>query len=407
MILKMKNIGRFYKESVIEINGITILGGANGTGKSTIGKVLYCVFAGLYDCDNKVLDERINSIRRTLNFSSFSNRIFANRGVSLRKRIKELIYEGDANLLHSIAEIVGVADEEIPEDVLNRVKDIISASNDDVVGMILRRYLAEEFYSQVGHVNYPNEESLVELKIKDKTVSVKIGNNVSVDSDIQILKDLVYVDDPYVIDELSLGIGPYYHTHRTDLAQKLRNRYLDQVSAVDDVIMDSKLESIYEKLESVCGGSVKEKNDEYFYTDKNLKSGILVQNLSTGIKCFVILKTLLQKGYLEENGIVVLDEPEAHLHPEWMLTYAEIIALLQKELGINFVISTHSSEFLSYLELFTKKYELKDKCKYYYLEEDREDSSFTDIQDCTDDIAKMYEALTRPYIWASKELDSE
>ena len=44
MILKLRNIGRFHKETSIDINGITVLVGTNGTGKSTIGKTLYCVF---------------------------------------------------------------------------------------------------------------------------------------------------------------------------------------------------------------------------------------------------------------------------------------------------------------------------------------------------------------------------
>ena len=115
---------------------------------------------------------------------------------------------------------------------------------------------------------------------------------------------------------------------------------------------------------------------------------------------------MLSKGYLEENGIVVLDEPEAHLHPEWMILYAEIVTLLQKELGINFVISTHSSEFISYLELFIKQYELGDRSKFYLLEENTDDPAVTDVKDYTGSLDKIYDVLTRPFIWASKELDS-
>ena len=68
-------------------------------------------------------------------------------------------------------------------------------------------------------------------------------------------------------------------------------------------------------------------------------------NLSTGMKNFVILKQLLQNGSIDENGIVILDEPEIHLHPEWQLKFAEIIVLLQIEFGVHVLLNTHSPYF--------------------------------------------------------------
>lgn len=55
-------------------------------------------------------------------------------------------------------------------------------------------------------------------------------------------------------------------------------------------------------------------------------------HISVRIKSFILLKVLLDKGILKEKDILILNEPEIHLHPEWQIKYAEIIVLLQKSL---------------------------------------------------------------------------
>ena len=81
-------------------------------------------------------------------------------------------------------------------------------------------------------------------------------------------------------------------------------------------------------------------------------------NLSTGLKSFVIIKRLLENGNIDENGTIILDEPEIHLHPEWQLKFAEIIVLMQKEFNTNILLNTHSPYFLNAIEVYSRKYDL-------------------------------------------------
>lgn len=53
MKLSIENIG-YINKADIEIAGLTLIAGPNNTGKSTIGKVLYTVFNGLYNIDDQV-----------------------------------------------------------------------------------------------------------------------------------------------------------------------------------------------------------------------------------------------------------------------------------------------------------------------------------------------------------------
>ena len=118
-----------------------------------------------------------------------------------------------------------------------------------------------------------------------------------------------------------------------------------------------------------------------------------MSNLSTGIKSFIILKTLLRNGSINDNGVVILDEPEIHLHPEWQLKFAEVIVLIQKEFGVNILLNTHSPYFLNAIEVYVKKYGIEKKCKFY-LTDDNEGR--TNIKDVTDQTELIYEKLARP-----------
>ena len=45
--------------------------------------------------------------------------------------------------------------------------------------------------------------------------------------------------------------------------------------------------------------------------------------------------------------------------------YAELLVLLQKYFDLTILLTTHSPFFLRAIEVFSKKYELNQKCKYY------------------------------------------
>ena len=129
------------------------------------------------------------------------------------------------------------------------------------------------------------------------------------------------------------------------------------------------------------------------YQRKGSDKILNVRNLSTGLKTFVILKMLLTSGVIERNGTIILDEPEIHLHPEWQLLFAELIVLIQKEFGIHVLLNTHSPYFLNAIEVYTVKYGIDDKCKYY-LASSKDDIS--SIEDVTDNIEAIYSKLARP-----------
>ena len=63
------------------------------------------------------------------------------------------------------------------------------------------------------------------------------------------------------------------------------------------------------------------------------------QSTLSRIKEIGIIQILLQNNKLKENSFLIIEEPEASLHPEWEIKFAEILVLIVKELNI------HISEF--------------------------------------------------------------
>lgn len=57
------------------------------------------------------------------------------------------------------------------------------------------------------------------------------------------------------------------------------------------------------------------------------------------------MRCILHYRVLRKKSVLILDEPEINLHPEWQTEYARIIVMLQKELELYVVITTHSPFF--------------------------------------------------------------
>ena len=52
----------------------------------------------------------------------------------------------------------------------------------------------------------------------------------------------------------------------------------------------------------------------HFHREDGLN--IPLEKAATGLKAFAYLQRLLENGYLNEETLLLIDEPEAHLHPQ-------------------------------------------------------------------------------------------
>ena len=403
MKLIIKNIGKL-KNAEVEINGITVITGENNTGKSTVSKVLWSVFNGFYKIDEKVYNEKVSELRKivdklmkengydriTDNFKDFFGifdrteekiavELLKNNRSYSEKEIKSIINTYKENL--EIGDISNLVDE---------INDTLKISDKEIIKVIVSRVMNKEFHNQINTVFCKEKRNIgkINLEIKDRSIDLKVENNEI--SDIQnyflINKETVYIDNPFILDSYDYE----EENHQTHLANNIFSE--NENSAISEIKVKKKLNNIYKKLNSVLSGEILENKNSKFVYRKNGED-IDLKNLSTGLKTFAIIKMLLQNGTLEESGTIILDEPEIHLHPEWQLLFAELIVLLQKEFGMHILLTTHSPYFLNAIEVFSEKYKINDKCKYYIAENFGNSSIITDV---TGNTREIYKKLARP-----------
>lgn len=93
-----------------------------------------------------------------------------------------------------------------------------------------------------------------------------------------------------------------------------------------------------------------------------------LEECATGIKALSVLDFLYTKGCLGRKTLLVIDEPEAHLHPQWILEYAKILVRLNRRLGVRLLITTHSPDMLNAIRRVGNVEEVPD-LRFYLAEE--------------------------------------
>ena len=414
MEIFIKNIGKV-KEANIKIAGITVIAGENDTGKSTISKSLFTVFNSFYNIDKKISEQQKDIIKFTIakNFSDnlefIKSIVFKNNfedTFNINQLVNEIIENSEiykyneVNLKNKVVEysqkynLNFTKDEDVNE-ITEKIKEILNIPNAETEKSILNKNLNVEFNKQINNI-FSDEEGIIEIKIKDKKIKIEIFENeiknIEKTCEISINTEALYLDDPFIID------SNFYNNlsnHKEFLRYRLFSEIEDKTNNIGKIIITKKLENIYKKLNSICSGYMIESNKNtndfsYRFNNKELD----IKNLSAGLKTFVILKTLLEKGILEENGVIILDEPEIHLHPAWQIIFAELIVLIQKEFNMHILLNTHSPYFLNAIEIYAEKHNIKERCNFYsaYLS-----GQFSEFKDVTDNIEKIYYKLARPF----------
>lgn len=79
-----------------------------------------------------------------------------------------------------------------------------------------------------------------------------------------------------------------------------------------------------------------------------------LNNVSEGLKSFGVIELLLRYRIFKDKDILIIDEPEVHLHPEWQLKYAQIIVNLQRAFNLRVLITTHSPNFMLAIKYYSR-----------------------------------------------------
>lgn len=451
MNIRLKDIG-IVSDSTIELNGLTVITGHNNSGKTTVGKVLYSLVDAVSDIENKAANDKYSYVLEQLKNANreFSCRMAMKRGIEkidvecirifFLEDYRESIGRDDIeaflkDLLSAIQDfsieeepykaIVEedvnryLFDEKIDTEVFLHEKENCIVTLKETLDQITRdpelanyakqsiiSTLDVEFSGQIQPVALKDIFSTIEMTDnKKKCFTMELYDNEIVKTDEPVFhwmpyKNTYFIDNPFIVgDSVFVRRLTRYtasknsfvdenHIINHELKLKLVVNRPTKKNVFETGIIEEKYREIKEKIDDILPGDFVYTPEGQFYVNDgvNLKAS----NLATGSKMFSIIKLLLAKGEITEKTLLILDEPEAHLHPKWQNLFAEIMILLAKEVGCHILLTTHSPNFMLALEANMRKYEANNICNFYQTKH-MDDSAFVNYKCVNDSLEDIYE----------------
>ncbi len=140
--------------------------------------------------------------------------------------------------------------------------------------------------------------------------------------------------------------------------------------------------------------------DDIFYKKDGFPNKLNMNQTSSGIKMFGFFQMLILNKSITKGSVLILDEPEVHLHPKWQLKYAQFIVSLVKE-NIIVLVNSHSPYMIEALKRYGTL--AKINMNFYLATKEKQQST---IKDVTTNISAIFEQLSEPFD-TFDEMDSQ
>lgn len=402
MKLSIKNIGKI-ESADINLNGITVICGENNTGKSTIGKVLFSYFNSMCDFESKIKEQKITEIKNCIFKYSSTVKVISYLADADKDFNSFISSDSNSVNIEDIDSVIrSYPDLKDKKSLSKDIYSILTMSNEDLLSEYIFRYFMDIFNGQIKNENTGfRQQGIIKTTFKNGINTINFfTTKLKLNQNVPIVHCAYYINNPFVVNYLNINSGlvkSLLSELDRNIIEAINSAQLEQsidkmADIFDAVTNKDKLEEIKELLHRAYNGRTVKKNGLYFYNDD--KKDVDFRNLSTGLKSFALIEQLLESGKLKSKDVLILDEPEIHLHPEWQLIYAEAIVLLQKEFDLTILITTHSPYFLEAIEVYSKKHDRKKVLNYYLAKNTSAGCSI--IEEVTGELNKIYEKMYSP-----------
>lgn len=401
----------------IALNGITVLTGENGCGKSTIGRWLYYIINGLEQYDSYVFSA---FKREVIELLPPMDRISSDFGLPYNERRDFLLYpkaidlvlytpEKGFELVHDqfvdtldrfFGKLVSLQATTGNEKVLDRIirsVDLPDSSRQDIATFIeqWRTVLMEGYVKLEAHfksyiASRPGAFLFDEIryrykeKVNPKQIQLR-EDDIDLLSEEKVLqtyylKQSIYVNSPLFID---CGDTHFLWAH-------LQKLILNDADGI-------KKPALLDEVRSVMGGSIREEEDavvpklRYVSADKEID--IPIEDAATGLKTFAYLYRLIEKGHITPETVLIIDEPEVHLHPKWVVEFARILVHLHKQVGVKILLASHDPDMVAALQSIGEKEELGERLNFYIAKRNEENKHQFDFISTGTDIEPIFDSF--------------
>ncbi len=427
MRINIDGIGML-KDTSIELNNLTVIAGENDSGKSTVGKVIYAIVKALRNYEERYKDfyiDRLESdylqkiskiVRQDYNEEYYLLRknidpIFVARNIRFADGNVPDIQFAVNNYIDQITEITSKKDAQNTSmgsqsikkrntelnKLLILLKEEISENklypdNNKLFQAAIQQYLKFEFKKDINF-KYCVDSGQIQVKEgKNIMLNLTISKNRVINSELvdkNIFSDATYIESPFVLNSTKYD----KYSRNLDLINKLKLSDSNEDQMFFEELFDSDID-ISNEIKQVIGGSLKyDRQERKFQFSKSNKYFDIV-NIASGIKSLGIIKSLFDSNLMDLSQLLIIDEPEVHLHPEWQVKYGEILVKLASK-GYNILIATHSENILQAIDYYSRKYGAKELISYY--SSDKTELGQSKISDYTDKLNDIFEKLSYPF----------
>jgi len=407
MHFSLTNFGRVVAADV-RLDGITVIAGPNGSGKSTIGRALYTWFTFLRQFEREIPQERAKAVsdevketlkqngvpaRDAIRFlvTYFRNRLpqkLLDRSFWLDEEVsrawwRERVQRSFPWLSSSGKDIFRV--EEIYPIIKERVLNRLDMGDEKLKRFILERYFLEAFDGQIGTLFDEYAESQITL-VNDagiaRSCSFFGGKVRDLQADACENQQMFYIEPRHLLDEVPT-YGASEQVTRGNRVRMHSNRYSvepDQswesilTKTLDrrdmSLVQAERLEPIIDELNkivSVIHGEIDVKESSLVFKDLDVpgNNDVSLRNIASGVKSIAVIIRGFRNDTIHRGDILIIDEPESNLHPEWQLSFAKFLVLLHARLDMRILLNTHSPYFLKAIQIYSDTLEQGDKCTFY------------------------------------------
>ena len=398
---------RAVKSADVTISDITVMAGPNGSGKSTVSQLLNGLINGINNFEQDMMDELFKSFKRELS------------------RIRRAI--PDSQALRSL--VASVNEDKAEMDVMEQIRRGVDGLHRALLGFIEREEDGNELQRRVDYI-IGSEFSLFSSSIGERieaycdslynryealyqNTQQKIGARKASDLFLSVVANYsslsgavtnvtLWEDNHPVLeggsfsDLLSVRKSIYINASSSvfysgfDLATyRLKNMVTSDLPAG----ADDATNKILKELSLSIGGEIYLDSEMGSFLRFRNKSGvnIYLEEAASGIQSLAVLYRLLYAGLLDNETVLILDEPESHLHPQWIVELAKILVKINKNVGTKILIASHCPDLVSALYNLAKVYDVED-IRFYQTYQDGNGSQYT-FKDCGGEISDIFESF--------------
>ena len=429
MYIKLQNIGAI-DEATVDLTGLSVIAGKNGTGKSTIGKTVYTIIKSIQEQDKIVAKNQRDFIEwacKNIYFQlqgSIATAANAKKIVSADSELLESTFqygafeqqltqhvfeEKDLNTAYALidsrivsvddfSEIVDAATKLKIKELLRTIKDRLApidtskALKDSLLFMYQKVFDGQINNVQSHLTSEVDFSGLLRYSVSNNADTVPFSDRLKItyaDTQItqKVFQDVTFVETPLLLQVKKVRDTENLPHYWKDLLGKIStqpNSSLLQNSMIKEAVTD---------ISKALGGSLEYNTNkgrfEFIKKDFEKGTNVFIGNAASGEKILGIFQQLALEGMFGPDKIIILDEPENHLHPAWLSILAEVLVKLAVA-KCPILITSHSPDLLQAIRFHAKQHNLS-QLKMYLANSDTQV-----VEDKTGKEYEIFDNLAKP-----------